>query len=100
MPNPAQAGCRSPSDAGLLVVAAVAVGAGILCYIVKGREVFLATLCDDLGLLASVLPKVAAGVLLSGLLTVLLPRDKVARWMGARSGVRGLVLAGAVGALL
>jgi uncharacterized membrane protein YraQ (UPF0718 family) len=100
MPDPAQAERRRPSDAGLLVVALVAIGAGILCYVLKGPEVFLATLGDDLGLLLSVLPKVAAGVLLSGLLTVLLPRDKVARWMGARSGLRGLVLAGAVGALL
>lgn len=100
MPDSAPTGRRRPSDAGLLVVGLVAIGAGLLCYVLKGPEVFLATLGDELGLLLAVLPKVAAGLLLSGLLTVLLPRDKVARWMGARSGLRGLVLAGAVGALL
>jgi len=100
MPDPAHAGRRPKGDVGLLVVASVAITAGALCYFLKGPEVFLATLGDDLDLLLSILPKVLAGVLLSGLLTVLLPQDKVARWMGARSGLRGLVLAGLAGALL
>jgi uncharacterized membrane protein YraQ (UPF0718 family) len=100
MPDTAPAGRRRRGDAGLLIVALVAVGAGILCYLLKGPEVFLATLGDDLGLLLSILPKVVAGVLLAGLLTVLLPQDRVARWMGARSGLRGLLLAGLAGALL
>ena len=100
MPDSARAGRRPNGDVGLLVVATVAITAGALCYFLKGPEVFLATLEDDLGLLLSILPKVLAGVLLAGLLTVLLPQDKVARWMGARSGLRGLVLAGLAGALL
>ncbi len=100
MPDSARAGRRPKGDVGLLVVATVAITAGALCYFLKGPEVFLATLEDDLGLLLSILPKVLAGVLLAGLLTVLLPQDKVARWMGARSGLRGLVLAGLAGALL
>lgn len=100
MPDHPRAGRRPKGDVGLLVVASVAITAGALCYILKGPEVFLATLEDDLGLLLSILPKVLAGVLLAGLLTVLLPQDKVARWMGARSGLRGLVLAGLAGALL
>ena len=107
MPDPSRSGqsspprdSRRPKDVGLLVVASVAITAGALCYALKGPDVFLATLQDDLGLLLSILPKVLAGVLLSGLLRVLLPQDKVARWMGARSGLRGLVLAGLAGALL
>jgi len=100
MPDPAHAGRRPKGDVGLLVVASVAITAGALCYFLKGPEVFLATLGDDLDLLLSILPKVLAGILLSGLLTVLLPQDKVARWMGARSGLRGRVLAGLAGALL
>jgi len=91
MPDPAHAG-RSPAshaprrpkgDVGLLVVASVAITAGALCYFLKGPAVFFATLGDDLDLLLSILPKVLAGVLLSGLLTVLLPQDKGARRMGA-----------------
>jgi uncharacterized membrane protein YraQ (UPF0718 family) len=103
MPDHPSAERRAPHrgrDVGLLVVALVAIGAGALCYVVKGPEVFLAVLGDDLGLLLSILPKVLAGVLLAGLLAVLLPQDKVARWMGARSGLRGLFLAGFAGAIL
>ena len=100
MPDHPRAGRRPKGDVGLLVVALVAITAGALCYVLRGPEVFFATFGDDLRLLLSILPKVVAGVLLSGLLTVLLPQDKVARWMGARSGLRGLVLAGLAGALL
>jgi uncharacterized membrane protein YraQ (UPF0718 family) len=91
---------RPKGDVGLLIVALVAVVAGTACYIVEGPEVFFSVLGSDLTLLLSIVPKVIAGVLLAGLLTVLLPQDKVARWMGARSGLRGLVLAGLAGALL
>lgn len=100
MPDLPAAKRRRQSDVGLIVVALVAVVAGILCYVLKGPEVFLAVLGDDLTLLLSIAPKVIAGVLLAGLLTVLLPQHQVARWMGARSGLRGLALAGLAGALL
>ena len=100
MPDLPAAKRRWQSDVGLIVVALVAAVAGILCYVLKGPEAFLAVLGDDLMLLLSIAPKVVAGVLLAGLLTVLLPQEKVARWMGARSGLRGLVLAELAGALL
>lgn len=103
MPDHPSAERRAPRrgrDVGLLVVALVAIGAGAVCYVLKGPDVFFAVLADDLGLLLSILPKVLAGVLLAGLLAVLLPQDKVARWMGARSGLRGLFLAGFAGAIL
>lgn len=100
MPDAPDTGRRRQGDVGLIVVALVAVVAGALCYAVKGPEVFLSVLGGDLTLLLTIAPKVVAGVLLAGLLTVLLPREKVAHWMGARSGLRGLVLAEVAGALL
>ena len=63
MPDPSR---RPKGDVGLLVVATVAITAGALCYALKGADVFLATLEDDLRLLLSILPKVLAGVLLAG----------------------------------
>ena len=66
----------------------------------QGSVGLLEVLESDLWLLAAIAPKVLAGVLLAGLLTVLLPREKVAQWMGSRSGLRGLVLASLAGALL
>ncbi len=100
MPDLPPSARRPKGDVGLLIVALVAVAAGTACYVLKGPEVFFSVLGSDLLLLLSIAPKVIAGVLLAGLLTVLLPQDKVARWMGARSGLRGLVLAGLAGVLL
>ncbi|WP_193368473.1 permease [Pelagibius marinus] len=100
MPDLLTTARRPKGDVGLLIVALVAVVAGTACYVVKGPEIFFSVLGGDLTLLLSIAPKVIGGVLLAGLLTVLLPQDKVARWMGARSGLRGLVLAGLAGALL
>jgi len=100
LPNPAPARPRRKVDAGLLIVLAVALLAGGLCYALKGPAVFWSVLGDDLWLLLAIAPKVLAGVLLAGLLTVLLPREQVARWMGSRSGLKGLTLAALAGALL
>lgn len=97
LPNSAR---RPKGDVGLLIVALVAVAAGTACYVLKGSDVFFSVLGSDLTLLLSIAPKVIGGVLLAGLLTALLPQEKVARWMGARSGLRGLVFAGLAGALL
>lgn len=100
MPDLPTTARRPKGDVGLLIVALVAAAAGTACYLLKGPEVFFAVLRNDLTLLLAIAPKVIAGVLLAGLLTVLLPREKVARWMGTRSGLRGLCLAGLAGALL
>ncbi|WP_422367799.1 permease [Pelagibius sp.] len=100
MPNPASDRPRPKVDAGLVIVFVVAVAAGALCYMLKGPGVFWSVLGDDLWLLLAIAPKVLAGVLLAGLLTVLLPREQVARWMGSRSGFKGLALASLAGALL
>lgn len=100
MSNPPPARGRRKADPGLLIVLVVAVVSGALCYALKGPEVFWAVLGDDLWLLLAIAPKVLAGVLLAGLLTVLLPREQVARWMGSRSGFKGLALASLAGALL
>ena len=100
MSTPSSGRVRRKADAGLLIVLVVAVAAGALCYLLKGPEIFWQVLHDDLWLLAAISPKVLAGVLLAGLLTVLLPREQVARWMGSRSGFKGLALAAVAGALL
>lgn len=84
----------------MIIVLVVALVAGTLCLVLKGSAVFFEVLSHDLWLLATIAPKVLAGVLLAGLLTVLLPREQVARWMGARSGLKGLSLAALAGALL
>lgn len=83
----------------LLLVAAIALVSGALCYGLKGQAVFFATFAADARLMLDLLPRMAAALVLAGALFVLLPRDRVAQWLGARSGLRGLMLATVAGIL-
>ena len=58
-----------------------------------GREHFLAILLGDVTLFAEMLPKVLAGCLIGAFVTLLLPREMVARWVGHESGFLGLLIA-------
>jgi uncharacterized membrane protein YraQ (UPF0718 family) len=72
---------------------------GTLCWILYGWETVEHVLVGDFDLMINVLPRMALGVLIFGLLTVLIPRDWVAKHMGGDSGWKGLaigLLAGAV----
>lgn len=90
---------RRRDRSSLLLVAAICLVSGALCYGLKGPETFFATFAADGRMIVDLLPRMAAALLLAGALFVLLPRDRVARWLGARSGFRGLVLAEVAGLL-
>lgn len=75
------------------IILVLAVGSSIACLFMKGADQTLEIFLQGLNILANLAPKIGAGLLLSGALVVLLPRDKVARWVGSDSGLRGLVVA-------
>lgn len=52
-----------------------------------------------LDLALSVLPQVALGFALAGLITVVIPADLIGRWIGAESGVQGVLIATLAGVL-
>lgn len=91
---------RRPFDTGFLVVAALAVVSGAGVWVRQGPEVFAEILLADLGFAAALLPKIAGGILLATAIGMALPRDKVLRLVGPDSGVKGLVIAMAAGALI
>ena len=68
------------------VIAALAATAAVTVYLRDGQARFLSILTDDLGLFGEMLPKVLAGCLIGAFVTLLLPRELVARWVGA--GIR------------
>ncbi len=76
---------------------AVAIASGLTCYLVLGPETFDRAVEGDIDLLRNVLPRIFAAVSVAGLVRVLLPRDKVAALLGARSGLRGLAIAALAG---
>lgn len=74
-------------------IAVIAVAAGAWVYWHDGHARFLTILGGDIGLTVYMLPKVLAGCLIGSLVTLLLPREVVARWVGAESGFLGLIIA-------
>ena len=73
--------------------------AGAACWWLKGYDALIEAFHDDLELLIYISPRILLAMLVAGLAQVLLPRDKVAHWVGEQSGWRGLVIATAAGAL-
>jgi len=71
-----------------------------MVYWRDGPARFLAILESDLGLFGEMLPKVLAGCLIGAFVTLLLPRELVARWVGHESGFTGLLVAAAFGFIL
>jgi Predicted permeases len=65
-----------------------------------GRDRFFDILYHDLRLFVDVLLKVGAGCLIGAFLARLLPREFVAKWIGAESGLAGLLVATLIGIVL
>ena len=86
-------------DRSVMVFALAALLAGAICLWLRGWEGVIRALGTSEGLLRVALPQVLAGVMIAGLAQVLVPREKVSRWLGEEAGFRGLVIAEVVGAL-
>jgi len=71
----------------------------VVAYTRGGAELTMAGLGQGLRLFASVAPQLALGFGAAGLLTVLLPSELIARWLGEGSGLPGLLIASVAGAL-
>jgi uncharacterized membrane protein YraQ (UPF0718 family) len=88
---------RQVFDRSFWIFAALAAATGAACFIVAGPAAFWASFREDAEIFALVMPKLGAALLVAGFIQVLLPRDKVARWIGERSGLRGVALASVAG---
>jgi len=78
---------------------AVAVIGGAATWHIKGPVVVEQAVRGDLDLLVFLVPRMLGGMLLAGLVQMLLPPEVVSKWVGAKSGVRGLIIASIVGVL-
>jgi uncharacterized membrane protein YraQ (UPF0718 family) len=82
-----------------ILIAVLSVGAAIVVFQRDGWPMVEQILWDDLKLFAAILPKVAAGCFIGAMARLLIPRETIVRWVGAGSGIRGLLIAAGVGAL-
>jgi uncharacterized membrane protein YraQ (UPF0718 family) len=82
-----------------VLIATISLVAAVVVFRRDGMSAVQDILAEDLWLFATILPKVAAGCLIGALARLLIPREMIVRWVGAGSGLRGLVVATIVGAL-
>jgi uncharacterized membrane protein YraQ (UPF0718 family) len=76
---------------------AAALASGGLAFYLKGGTALVAAASVGADQLLSVLPKISAALIIAGCVSVLLPRESMAQWIGGRSGFVGLLLAELVG---
>lgn len=82
------------------VIALLAITAAVTVLLRDGHERFLHILLDDFSFFGTMLPKVLAGCLIGAFVMLLLPRETVSRWVGADSGITGILVATVAGAIL
>lgn len=82
-----------------MIFAALAALVGVFAYTRLGWQGIGEALSADAGLIANILPKLAAALFIASFLQVLLPQDFLSKLMGEGSGTRGMIVAGAAGAL-
>ena len=80
-----------------IVFAVLAVVTGTITYVQFGGTAVIESVQRGVSLLVMILPQLAGGLLIGGLVTRLVSREKVARWLGDSSGLTGLLLATLVG---
>lgn len=72
---------------------------GAACYVYLGPAVFQEAAIEGAELFTFVLPRFVCGIFIAGFMLALVPRDFVARWLGGRSGFKGLLMATLAGML-
>jgi uncharacterized membrane protein YraQ (UPF0718 family) len=89
---------RGGSRSTIIWSGVIAVVAG-LCWHLKGSAAVAMSLETYASQIGMVLPRMAAALLISGFIQVLVPHELVTRWLGAGAGVKGVFVATGVGAL-
>lgn len=78
---------------------ALTIVSGVSLWALQGPERMLAALGDGLSLLLGIIPLILFAILLAAYVQRMIPVSLAERWLGGRSGVRGLILATVAGAL-
>jgi uncharacterized membrane protein YraQ (UPF0718 family) len=78
-----------------------AVLAAILLYVgyTRGEEQHIAGLKISLSMIIQILPLLFFAFLVAGMVQVLIPREIVLQWVGAESGLRGILIGSVAGGL-
>jgi uncharacterized membrane protein YraQ (UPF0718 family) len=91
---------RKPIGWSMIVIGALVAVSAALVYRRDGIDGVTEILTHDLSLFGGILPRVLAGCLLGGFIAEVLPHEKVSRSLGPSSGLKGLLIGTAFGAIL
>lgn len=86
-------------DRSVLTLAGLALASGIACWRIAGWDAVVESLRADAWTFLDLVPKMALAFVLAALVTALVPRATVAKWLGEQSGAKGVALATGVGAI-
>jgi uncharacterized membrane protein YraQ (UPF0718 family) len=91
---------RKPIGWSLIAIVVLVVVSATLVWRRDGIDGVLEILIHDLALFGGILPRVFAGCLLGAFIAEILPHEKVSRSLGPKSGLKGLLIGAAFGAIL
>jgi uncharacterized membrane protein YraQ (UPF0718 family) len=91
---------RKPVNWSVLSIVVLVAVSATLVWRRDGIDGVLEILTHDLALFGGILPRVLAGCLLGAFIAEILPHDKVSRALGPKSGLKGLLIGAAFGAIL
>ena len=91
---------RKPFGWSTFIIAVLVVVSAALVYRRDGIGGVESILFHDISLFGEIMPRVLAGCLLGGLIAAVLPHDKVSKSLGPDSGLKGLLIGAAFGAIL
>jgi uncharacterized membrane protein YraQ (UPF0718 family) len=91
---------RKPIGWSMIVIAVLVAASALLVWRRDGIDGVTEILTHDLALFGGILPRVLAGCLLGAFIAEVLPHEKVSRSLGPRSGLKGLLIGAAFGAIL
>jgi uncharacterized membrane protein YraQ (UPF0718 family) len=91
---------RKPIGWSLIAIVVLVVVSATLVWRRDGIDGVLDILFHDLALFGGILPRVFAGCLLGAFIAEILPHEKVSRSLGPKSGLKGLLIGAAFGAIL
>lgn len=87
------------TDKSFLVFAVIALLSGYGCYAKGGGDAVIKGLKAGWAMVVLVGPRLMAAFILAGFVQVLLPKDLIIKWVGAESGMRGILIASSVGVI-
>jgi uncharacterized membrane protein YraQ (UPF0718 family) len=91
---------RKPVGWSMIMIGALVAVSAALVYRRDGLTGVTEILNHDLWLFGGILPRVLAGCLLGAFIAEILPHEKVSRSLGPQSGLKGLLIGTAFGAIL